>query len=45
VLLPFLAALDVAIIVLIVREYRGMRSPQHVDGPGNHQPDGYQRDE
>ncbi len=48
VLLPFLAALDVAVIVLIIREYRNMRttrSPQDVDGPGDHQPDGHQRDE
>lgn len=45
VLLPFLAALDVAIIVLIIREYRSMGSPQHVDGPGNDQRDGHQRDQ
>ena len=50
VLLPFLAALDVAIIVLIIREYRGMRSSgqesaQHVDGAGDDQRDGHQRDE
>ncbi len=50
VLLPFLAALDIAIIVLIIREYRGMGSAQeesaeHVDGPGDDQPDGHQRDE
>lgn len=50
VLLPFLAALDVAIIVLIIREYRTLwvtrtESAEHVDGPGDHQPDGHQRDE
>ena len=44
-LLPFLAALDVAIIVLVIREYRSLGSAQHVDGPGDHQPDGHQRDE
>ena len=27
VLLPFLAALDVAIIVLVIREYRALPSP------------------
>ena len=47
VLLPFLAALDVAIIVLIVREHRRLprRSAQHVDGTGDDEPDGHQRDE
>ncbi|MBN9101298.1 MULTISPECIES: DUF2127 domain-containing protein [unclassified Pseudonocardia] len=44
VLLPFLAALDVAIIVLIIREYRSLRT-EHVDGAGDHQPDGHQRDQ
>jgi uncharacterized membrane protein len=44
-LLPFLAALDVAIIVLVIREYRSLRATQHVDGPGDDQPDGHQRDE
>ncbi len=45
VLLPFLAALDVAIIGLVIREYRSLRAPQDVDGPGDDQPDGHQRDE
>lgn len=45
VLLPFLAALDVAIIVLIIREYRALGTSQDVDGPGDHEPDGHQRDE
>lgn len=45
ILLPFLAALDVAIIVLIIREYRTLRTTQHVDGPGDDQADGHQRDE
>jgi uncharacterized membrane protein len=41
VLLPFLAALDVAIIVLIIREYRQL--PQDVDGAGDDEADGHER--
>lgn len=40
VLLPFLATLDIAIIVLIIREFRNMRPTppaQNVDRPGSHQ--------
>jgi len=44
VLLPFLAVLDIAIIVVIVREYRLLRrrraSTQDVDGAGHSERDG-----
>jgi uncharacterized membrane protein len=48
VLLPFLAVLDIAIIVMIVREYRllrrGRASAQDVDGAGHDEHDHGKRD-
>jgi uncharacterized membrane protein len=45
-LLPVLAALDIAIIVIVLREYRLLRrgSPEHVDRPRHHQYDDDERD-
>ena len=44
--LPVLAALDIAIIVIVLREYRLLRqgSAEHVDRPRHHQHDDDERD-